>query len=577
MGHANGIVDCVYATRGGVLRRLAKMPPSPKPSTPITDSTQSQRIQSKGVAKEKTKQQTLMDWVEPPVAAAAPSYQDHGGAPYGVLDGMQALGDLPSAKVKGRVKGEGTRKSVLGRASAVETPQGGSPAPQPPTPQPADLPAPPPIVIDDEKDDDYAPRVNGKKRDRTTRNRGSKRVSQPASSVTPVPVSMPVHTPAPPPPPPAAPAVMATPTPTPVSVNAPAVMPLPAQSSDYGGDKLKRVVEAAKARAIEVKKPDLAAAVDEIYQQSQSNVDLRILLQAILSQTATYEQNVQFQNYVRAAKKKLRDAKQRERPQPPSMEAIESQAKPVAKTLPTTLSLQSAPLLQAPGNPQALPSTEPAEPVKGKLSLKVKSPAKHRRKAGKSAMSVSPKKRSGSVGSDSSLTDLTSNDEDDGMDLDEGDGLHHGPSPPHPAADANSIRDRDQAAERGSLNVPLGGAKRSSAEAELEHERDRILAAKKQKLGESVARDFDYEESSVRPALHAPKSRAQQVRSEALAAPRLPLPASGSRAGSTRPSRAVSMDIESPLSSPAGSRQSTPKVFKPAPKPFGKRAKTKQS
>lgn len=552
------------------------MPPSPDRKTPRSTTESSQKNQSKGAGKEKV--QTLMDkWVEPPVAAAAPSYADHGGHGYGVLDGMQALGDLPSAKVKGRVKGEGARKSVLGRASAVDALDSphGSPAPQPPTPQPADLPAPHTLVIDDEKDDDYAPKVTSKKRDRTTRNRGARRVGNPSSSLTPVPTPLP----------PAAPAVVATPTPTPapapvMSLPASAIqLPvLPAVPAEYGGDKLKRVVEAAKARAIEVGKPDLAAAVNEIYEQSQTDHKLRILLQAILSQNATNDQNVQFQDYVRAAKKKLKDAKQRERQLPVSSKATDSQPSPIAKAQPTTLSLQSAPLLQAPSTSQALPSTEPAEPPKGKISLKVKSPAKsqHRRKPGKSTMSLSPKKRSGSVGSDSSLTDLTSNDEDDGMELDDDDDLHQGPPLPSTVARVNGVNRRDQAAERGSLTVPSGGTKRSSVEAELEQERDRILAAKKQKFGESVHRDYDWQESSLRPAVQAPKSRTEKVRQEALA-PKLTLQANGSRAGSVRPSRAVSMDIDSPLSSPAASRQSTPKVLKPAPKAFIKRAKTKQS
>lgn len=539
--------------------------PSPNRTS---DPIQNQRSQSKVAGKEKT--QTQIDrWIEPPVAIAA-SYTDHGGAPYGVLDGMQALGDLPSAKVRGRVKGEGVRKSVLGRASAADadgTP-GGSPAPQPPTPQPADLPAPHTLVIDDEKDDDYAPKLNGKRKDRVTRNRGSKRVSQPASSVTPAPTPAPTL--------PKAPAVMATSTPAAAAAPALSASQIPAHPTEYDGDKLKRVVEAAKARAIDVGKPDLAAAVNEIYEQSKSDLNLRILLQAILSQRASHDQNARFQDYVRAAKKKLKDAKQRERQEPPVSKATEAQPKSITKPLPSKLSLQSTPLLQPPGAARALPSTEPAEPPKGKISLKVKSPTKHqhRRKPGK-VMSISPKKRSGSVGSDSSLTDLTSNDEDDGMDLDaDDDELHRGPPPAYAGVRTNGVK--DQAAERGSLTVPSGGAKRSSAEAELEDERDRILAAKKQKLGESVRRDYDFTESSVRPALNGPKSRAQQVRSEALA-PRLTLHASGSRTGSARPSRAVSMDIDSPLSSPAGSRQSTPKVLKPAPKPFNKRAKTKQS
>lgn len=188
-------------------------------------------------------------------------------------------------------------------------------------------------------------------------------------------------------------------------------------------------------------------------------------------------------------------------------------------------------------------------------------------------MSISPKKRSGSVGSDSSLTSLTSN-EDDGHDMDL-EGVDD--SRPGTSAGANGVIGKDHAAERGSLAVPSGAAKRSSADAELDEERDRALAAKKQKLTEEIARDPEYQESYIRPPMPAPRSRAARIKEGALAPPSLRLDPNGGR---SRGSRAASLDGDSPLSelSPTTSRQSTPKIAKPAPKPtFGKRAKTKQS
>jgi hypothetical protein len=338
---------------------------------------------------------------------------------------------------------------------------------------------------------------------------------------------------------------------------------------------MKRIVEAAKARAIEVGKPDLAAAVNEIYEQSKTDNVLKTLLEAILTQNSTPKQNDEFQGYVRAAKKKLKDAKNSVR-QPPaaSSKTNGTQEKPqiINTSSPAKPSLPSPPLAPPESSPP-IPSTELAEPAKSKVSLKLKSPAKHRRRQGKDAMSVSPRKRAGSAGSDSSLTSLTSNEGDDeDMDLDEADGLNNGPPPSAPhAARPNGLRgSKDQAAERGSLAVPsAGGAKRSSAEAELEQERDRALAAKKQKFSESIARDYDFQESSVRPSVSAPKSRASQLKRQSET--------NGATRPTTRGSRAVSIDGESPLSSPAPSRQSTPKFIKTAPKLGGKRAKTKQS
>ncbi|SMR53495.1 unnamed protein product [Zymoseptoria tritici ST99CH_1E4] len=558
------------------------------------------RSQSRNTVKDKTKEKTFMDrWVEPSLAVPKPSYQDHGGVPYGVLDGMQSLGELPSAKVKARVRPEGNRKSVLGRSSAVaggadaqETPEG-SPAPrletpQETTPQP-ELPTQPPVVIDDEKDDDYAPKgnTNGQTRERTTRSRNVKRKSEPASSATPAPaltvVTAPTPTPAPP---------------TPIPKRPKSSHSSTGQQYEYDGKKLKRIVEAAKARAIEVGKPDLAAAVNEIYEQSKTDDRLHTLLEAILTQHATPAQNESFQEYVRAAKKKLKDAKNSLRQQPASSSSKSNGTQEKPQVINTSSPAKPTPSQQPPPPPPPIlasaptessppiPSTEAADIIKPKVSLKLKSPAKHqhRRRQGKGVMSVSPRKRAGSAGSDSSLTDLTSNEGDaraDDMDLDGPDELNNGPvAPAPPPTRLNGPKgSKDQAAERGSLAVPgSGAAKRSSVEAELEQERDRELAKKKQKLGESVAREYDFQESSVRPHLSARGSRASQLRQSAAAPSPLNLQVNGTRGSSVRGSRAVSIEGESPLSSPATSRQGTPRAARTmAPKLGGKRAKTKQS
>lgn len=505
----------------------------------------------RGIGKDK---RTFMDrWVEPALQAPKPSYQDHGAGPYGVLEHMQPLGEAPSTKVKQRMRADGSRKSVLGRSAAAggvdaqETPEG-TPAPSAVTAHPVVPPATQPIVIDDERDGDYAPTVNGKKKDRAARPRAVKRKSESATSATPAVPSIKRHSP------PSA----------------------PTRKFEYDGDKLKRVVEAAKARAIEVNKPDLAAAVNEIYEQSLVNDELRVLLEAILTQNATPQQNNEFQDYVRAAKKKLKDAKKNPRHQPVTItngtieKSSESSQPPQ-----TNLTSQPGPTPRLESS-LAIPSTERPEIHKPKISLKVKSPArdskKHRTSHGN--MSVSPKKRAGSVGSDSSLTSLTSNEEDGDMDLDSPGDQVGGTA--GPTIKLNGVKGKDHAAERGSLAVPGGPVKRSSAEAELDNDQtEREFAAKKQRMSEGQARDYDYEESSMRPTIKAPKTRALQR----LVPPPVKLEQTNSRAASARGSRAASVDLDSPLSdlSPVNSRQSTPRLQRAPPKPFGKRAKTKQS
>jgi len=60
---------------------------------------------------------TLDGWIEPSLAGK-PSFEDHSGAPYGVLEHMQPLGEPLSTRVRARVKGEGARKSLARRSTA---------------------------------------------------------------------------------------------------------------------------------------------------------------------------------------------------------------------------------------------------------------------------------------------------------------------------------------------------------------------------------------------------------------------------------------------------------------------------
>ncbi|KAK5168646.1 uncharacterized protein LTR77_005955 [Saxophila tyrrhenica] len=478
-------------------------------------------------------------WLEPPLAQK-PSYRDHAGVSYyGVSEHMQPLGEAPNARVKTRVKAEGARKSVLGRSAAgggldaQETPEG-TPAPQtgavvqaPPSPHPR-------IVVDDEDDADYAPKANGKKKERKPKPRAPKRQSE-------------------------------TPAPTQTKL-------VPPDPKSYDRTKLGAIVNEAKMRALESGKPDLAAAVYEIYLQALKNGVLMRLMQAILAQKATPEETKQFQQHVRVAKKMLKEEaearRQARRDHPHDSNGTHSlPLRSPSDLTPRELEIYSA-----------RTSTETSNYHDTKVSLTWKSPSKdpNRHRTSKTVtMSASPsKRREGSPnGSDSSLTDMTSNPDDD-MDLDE----PASDAAPGPSAQQTTTTGKDHAAERGSLTAPNRNLKRSSAEAELqEDERDLALAAKKQKLNEGITRDAQFEESSVREPADSRSSRLRARQSTTLAPPTLSLNTSGTRMGSRSASRAVSTDLDSPLSTPASSRQSTPQVAKAPAKAFGKKAKTKQS
>jgi hypothetical protein len=395
----------------------------------------------------------------------------------------------------------------------------------------------PRIVVENDDDGDYAPKPIIKRKERTAKARAAKRHSE-----TPMDTGPKIQPPDP---------------------------------KTFDAKKIKAVVEEAKNRAVASGKPDLAAAVNEIYLQSLKNGVLMELLQAILSQSATPEQTTEFQTHVKTAKKRLKEQKEAKKSGRRDLPELSNgtQSLPLrspSKFTPVELETSSA-----------IPSTEPTDTLKPKGSLRVKSPSKDsgRRRSGHSGtMSASPMKaRSGSpAGSDSSLTDMTSNPDEDMAD--EADGNY----PAGLSTGVVAMQGKDHAAERGSLAAPNRNLKRSSADAEFQdEERDRVLAAKKQKLNERITRDGAVEESHVRDPADSRVSRlrARQGKNGTLAPPSLSLNTSGTLQGNGRGSRAVSTDLDSPLSTPltASSRQSTPHVYKGPAKTFGKKAKTKQS
>jgi hypothetical protein len=497
----------------------------------------------------KAEETGTMDDFEEPKIAHNPSYRDHhGGSHYGVAEHMQPLGEAPNARVKARVKADGGRKSTLGKGAAglgvdaQETPDG-TPAP-PSVPQTTMEQSPAPkIVVEDENDGDYAPNGTNKRKERAVKLRAARRSSGlPATTGTAQ------------------------------SKGGKGKRHFPKADPD---GKIREVVEEAKRRAVEVGKPDLAAAVNQIYIWSLDNQRLMKLLKAILKQNATPAETEEFQDHVRKAKKQLKAEKEEREAKLKAEKAAK-----LSQSLPLRSPSKFTP---ADAETSAIPSTESTDTLQPQTqrSIKGKSPSKspHRRRSvANGNMSKSPSKdRSGGYDSDSSLTDMTSNPDDD-MDVDEPESL----ASPGPSAAASTFKGKDHAAERGSLAAPNRNLKRSSADAELqEDERDHVLDAKKRKLNESVQREYHSEESNIRTQLNgsAARLRTRQSKSASLAVPSLSLKTNGKRTPSGRASRAASSELDSPLSDAPtqSSRQSTPHVPKAPAKTFGKKAKTKQS
>jgi hypothetical protein len=510
------------------------------------DPEADKQIQKKPAVKIKAEEKgTMNEWEEPKVVQKQnPSYRDQrGGSYYGVSEHMQPLGEAPNARVKARVKADGGRKSMLGKGAAglgvdaQDTPDG-TPAPPSAPPPPMEPSPAPKIVIEDEDDGDYAPNGTSKKKERVAKPRTARRSSG-----------------------------------VPTTAQTKASRPKKYFPKADPDGKIKEVVEEAKRRAREVGKPDLAAAVDQIYIWSLDNQRLMKLLKAILKQNATATETEEFQDHVRKAKKQLKAEKE--------AEEAKLKAEKAAK-LAQSLPLRSpSKFTSEDAETSAIPSTEQTDTLQPQRPVKGKSPSKspHRRRSGHNGnMSASPSKdRSGGYDSDSSLTDMTSNPEDD-MDVDEPNGL----TSPGPSATTTGLKGKDFAAERGSLAAPNRNLKRSSADAELQDdERDRALEAKKRKLNETVIRDYHAEESNMRgrPNGTASRLRTRQGKNVSLTLPSLSLTTNGTRNTRGRASRAASSELDSPLSEAQtqSSRQSTPHVPKAPAKTFGKKAKTKQS
>jgi hypothetical protein len=558
-------------------------------STTGNTNSHTPRAQDKDkTPKARTMNGTLDGWIEPSLAGK-PSFEDHGGAPYGVLEHMQPLGEPPSTRVRARVKGDGARKSLAGRSAAgtaldaQDTPEG-TPGPLASSQAMVDVMPPlPPIPMDDEDDDDYAPGKKTKKKERVAKPRGSKRQSESAGppaegqstgkgkgrgkknaekvaeKVVEKVVEKAVKTP-----------VVDT-TPNVINFN-----------RIYNPLKLKSVVEEAKKRARDADKPDLADAVEEIYQQSLKNTRITELLEVILDQSATKEQTTEFQGYVRAAKKKLRLAKQAKQAE----QKMPAKAKSGDKVLPLPVRspVKVTQPVEVKDESPAIPSTEKSEIPKPKFSIKVRSPPKPdtgRRTLQNKTTSSSPVKLESEQRDDdlSDLSELTELSEGEEMAIDtpeEREDMSAGPP-----SNVNGIKVKDQAAERGSLGVHNTVQKRSSADAEIhETEDDRILSAKKLKLSGNVTREYDYQDSHIRSSLSGlPRaSRGPSAKNGTFAPAKITLHPNGGGNASAQGSRAISVEVDSPLSSPAGSsRRSTPHVWKGPPKQTGKRAKTKTS
>ena len=221
----------------------------------------------KGTAKPRERQTSLGSWIEPPLRAPAPSFEDYKGLErQGVLEHMAPLGSLPNHKVKQRLKAlNGPRRPTqLRNGSNIVTEEEAAtpePAPVPVSRQSKPQKSESRILSSKEKDEDqdYTPAS-------TARPSSAKGASAPVSHNT---------------------------------VNS---------RSSAREQRLRGIVESALKRAEELNNPYLGKALQELFNRSLHDRTMADLLDAVLSQKPTEAQTSAFQAMVKQTRKEIKEA-----------------------------------------------------------------------------------------------------------------------------------------------------------------------------------------------------------------------------------------------------------------------------
>ena len=223
--------------------------------------------------------------MEPQPRAPVPSFEEHGFQRGGVLENMQALGVLPSKKLRDRVKSRALRRSA--REEYLKFDEGASTTPE-------GTPPIDPIILEpvtaadtgpamarnreEDEDDDYNPGgVNG------TAARSGKLPAKIGGAASPTKLgrpSLPQGT-------------LATHKPS-------------AFHSVFNEQTLSGAVEIAAAQTDLEGQPRLGRALLQMYEESQHDHKLAALLDAILLQNPTIEERTQFQAQIKRIKKQIK-------------------------------------------------------------------------------------------------------------------------------------------------------------------------------------------------------------------------------------------------------------------------------
>lgn len=214
---------------------------------------------------------SLTEWEEPPLRPPAPSFEDYKGLErHGVLEYMQPLGTLPNQRVKLRVKTHDQSRKAAPMRNGEPLTAG---AEDMSTPDPA--PPPPSRRSESHKTEDRPSRSSAARE----KNEDSDYIPNGLANTTPFKA---------------------------VSSHSSQHGTPSSRASTTGHAKLKKAVEGAITQSNEIGNPVLGLALQRLFEESFHDQNLSDLLDAVLSQKPTKEQQAGFQGYMRLARKEIK-------------------------------------------------------------------------------------------------------------------------------------------------------------------------------------------------------------------------------------------------------------------------------
>ncbi|KAI9832674.1 MAG: hypothetical protein M1819_004259 [Sarea resinae] len=419
------------------------------------------------------KKKTFMDnWVEPPLRPAAPSFEDYKGLErHGVLEHMAPLGNLPSAKVKARVKADQPHRRVIHtkQPQVKVAKEAKESKERVVTPERTSIPAmgrrsesrrselrapKTPISYKEEADDDYIPHVS-------TRHSAKGASAQASPQTT---------------------STFWTPT---------------------GRAQLEEVVNVSVQKATSVGNPVLGLCIKKIFADGHQNRKLAEILEAVLLQRATPQQLAAFQACIKEARKEIKGkGSSSKSSRKSSIAGVVARSTTSASKSPSK-SGRSA-VTGALRNNVAKEGAEPTTPQTTQTHQKETSAEQKQAQANGMSLRHGRKTRSKSASSSSSLSSLSSLDQNFAPSME----VDHANS----AETHAQLQPMNTSQKQPSLGPKLhtfstsnpctnNPHKRSSIAAGLEHDDVEVAAAaKRQKLAKAKSfDDYKVTYSSIRP------------------------------------------------------------------------------